>query len=345
MAITDTINCDCDDVTGYRTFAQLRIALYAGLGFVDPLAADDTRQLQALRAQLFRMLGFAAQGANYPPGMEDLLDDWLNEAEQQLWRRIGLTDPLPDRMTADTDTNTLDATAVLAMACYLAKSHYGKADAKDWKEIALSGIRFPVGGKAAVDQALKSAHALIYRRYDSLRTERWFSWNLTADVALYDFPDNEEACTKTLDPYKARWVGVKEADGAWRPLTQGIPPHALGYEISGPPTHFEFRQCIQVWPAPSTTEGQLVVKGHFNPEAFAADGDTPTVDDELVYLLALANLKAQFNQPDAQNYVGQFEVHLGKLIAGSHGTARYIPGGHTEADYIYTLPVPSVPFA
>ena len=234
---------------------------------------------------------------------------------------------------------------VAAMACYLAKSHYGKPDAKEWKEIALGGIRFPAGGKAAVDQHLKSAHALIYRRYDALRTERWFSWDLTADVALYDFPDNEEVCAKTLDPYKARWVGVKDSDGAWRPLTQGIPPHALGYTTGGPPTHFDFRQCIQIWPAPTTTEGQLVIRGHFNPEAFAADGDTPTVDDELVYLLALAQAKTQYQQPDAQLYMAQFEVHLGKLISGTHGVRRYIPGVNVEPDYIYTAPVPSVPFA
>ena len=43
--------------------------------------------------------------------------------------------------------------------------------------------------------------------------------------------------------------------------------------------------------------------------------------------------------------MAQFEVHLGKLIAGSHGMNRYVPGGYTEADYIYTAPVPSVPFA
>lgn len=344
MAITDTINCDCDDVTGYRTFAQLRSALYAALGFVDPLTASDVRTLAVLRAELFRMLGFAAMGSSYPPGMSSLLDDWLNEAQQHLWRRLGLTASLPARMTVDGDSNTLDATAVLAMACYLAKSHYGKSDAKDWKEIALGGIRFPAGGKAAVDQHLKAAHALIYRRYDALRTERWFSWDLTADVALYDFPDNEEVCTKTLDPYKVRWVGVKEADGAWRPLTQGIPPHALGYSTGGPPTHFDFRQCIQLWPAPTMTEGQLIIRGHFNPEAFAADADKPSVDDELVYLLALAQAKTQYQQPDAQLYMSQFEVHLGKLIAGSHGVNRYLPGGFAEADYVYTAPRPLVPF-
>lgn len=344
MAITDTINCDCDDSTGFRTFAELRAAVYAGLGFVDPRDTDDQLDLSDLRAELFRMLGFAAMGANYPPGMADLLDAWLNESEQILWRRLGLTGTMPTRMALETDQNTLDATAVLAMACYLGKAHYGKADAKEWKELAIAGIRFPFGAQAAVDQHLKSAHALIYRRYDALRTERFFSWDLTADVALYDFPDNEEACTKKLDPYKIRWVGVTDSDGARRPLTHGIPDHALGYDISGPPTHYEIRQCIHLWPAPDATEGQLIIRGHYGPEDFAADGDLPSVDDELVYLLALANAKAQFQQPDANLFVSQFEVHLGKLIAGTHATSRYVPGVNMDEDYIYVRPKPSVPF-
>lgn len=352
MAITDTINCDCDDLTGYRTFADLRTAVFAALGFVDPTLPQDTRTLATLRAELFRMLGFAAMGGNYPPGMSALLDDWLNESQQLLWRRFELNKgnaSLPPRMTVDGDTNTLDATLVLSMATYLAKAHYGKTDAKDWKEIAERGVadrasRFPPGATAAVNQHLKAAHALIYRRYDALRTERFFSWDLAAGVALYDFPDNEEACSKKLDPYKVRTVHVTDNDGARRPLTQGIPARAMGYDTSGPPTHFELRQCIHVWPAPDVSEGSLIIRGHFGPEAFAADGDQPGVDDELVYLLALANAKAQYNQPDANLYMSQFEVHLGKIRAGSHGTRRYIPGARADVDHLYTAPKPLVPF-
>lgn len=351
MAITDSINCDCVDSTGYRTLAELRADVYAALGFVDPNDITDSRELSDLRAELFRMLGFAAMGASYPPGMSDLLDDWLNNAQQAIWRRCGFTGAPPAKMVNGSDTNTLDASLVLAMACYLGKAHYGKADAKEWKEIAERDLRFPPGAAAAVDRHLKSANTLIYRRYDSLRTERFFTWDLQAGVALYDFPDNEEGkgttpqCTKKLDPYKIRWVGIKDFDSAWRPLTQGIPEPMLGYDLSGPPTHFEFRQCIHVWPAPDTTQGQLIVRGHYGPEDFTDDTDTPTVDDELVYLLAVANAKAQFKQPDANLFMSQFEVHLSKLIAGSHGVRRFVPGVRTDADYVYVQPRPEVPFA
>lgn len=351
MPITDAINCTCTDSTGYRTLAQLRADVYAALGFVDPRDITQSRTLSELRAELFSMLGFAAMGASYPPGMSSLLDNWINEAQQTIFRRMGLSGAAPVRLTADADVPEFDPTLVLALACYLGKSHYGKADAKEWKEIAERSMRFPPGAEAAVNRHLQSAHTLIYRRYDSLRMERFFTWDLTADVALYDFPDNAEGqggtpqCTKKLDPYKVRWVGVKDAAGGWRPLTQGIPDVMQGYDLSGPPTHFDFRQCIQVWPAPDATEGQLVVRGSYGPEDFAADADLPSVDDELVCLLATANAKAQYQQPDANLYTAQFEVHLSKLIAGSHGTKRYIPGVRTDADYVYVRPRPEVPFA
>ena len=461
MAITDAINCDCTDETGYRTLAQLRAAVMAALGFfsvtsrtgtrtraqlrqalkdglglADPITDADPRTLADLREQLFRALGFAAMGTNYPPGMADLLDDWINESQQTLWTRIELDNGglnLPPRLVADTDLTTLDATPVLKLATALGKAHYAKPDAKayfeqvekylaDWAArnppgldallnahltqahdaavrrmesingapitstfaadsdipaiddypiymLAMASVQARNGAKDAgplseqvmgyfadlaqrtppnaagvVTAALKSAHALIHRRYDALRTERFFSWPLTAGVALYDFPSNAEVCTKRLDPYKITSVHVADVDGGRRKLTQGIPDRAFGYDTSGMPTHFEIRSCIHVWPAPEATEGHLVIRGHFAAEAFTADTDKPGVDDELVYLLALANAKAQYKQADAQLYMAQFESHLGKLIAGSHGTRRYVPGGHRDVDYTYTAPKPLVPF-
>ena len=113
--------------------------------------------------------------------------------------------------------------------------------------------------------------------------------------------------------------------------------------MTGRPERYEFRQCIEVWPTPDVTDGQLVIKGHFGLEAFADDSDVTTIDDELVFLLATANAKAHYRQPDAQNYVAMFETHLRKVIASTHGTRRYIPGQsyHQNA---YVEPKPETPF-
>lgn len=460
MAITDLINCECADSTGYRTLAQLRTDVLAACGFIDPFAragtrtraqlrqamrealglADpltsaETRTLVVLRAEVHRMLGFAAFGANYAPGMSALIDDWINEAQQTLWRRIELDNggiALPARMVADANLTTLDATPILMLAVAWGKAHYAMPDAKayfdqtekflaDWAARSPPGLddmlnaalsqahdtvqrrvegmgesaastvsgtfdddadvatvddhgllllalgmmkakvgqgdakaqldlyarymedlekRMPPNARMLATSYLKSAHRQIYYRYDALRTERWFSWPLTADVALYDLPDNAEVCTKQLNPMKVRWVGVQDYDGGWRELVAGIPPRVHGHDQTGRPERYEIRQCIEVWPAPEATEGTLVIKGHYLPEAFTADGDVPTVDDELVFLMAVANTKGHFKHPDAQSYIAQMETHLRKLVAGTHTTKRYVPGerndrlGWVEPKYI-----------
>ena len=346
MAITDLINCECDDSTGYRTLAQLIADVLAGAGFINLQTPVDIRTLAVMRAKVFRMLGFAAMGSSYPPGMSALIDDWLNEAQQNLARRpeFGLdAEPLPAIMVADGDTNEIDAHAIIMLAVAMGKAHYGQPDAKLYAEqsdsyISLIATRRPPNAPTLARRMVISAHKQLYMRYDALRTERFFSWSLTQDVALYDIPDNEEACTKQLNPLKVRWVGVQDDNGGWRQLIAGIPPRVHGNTQTGRPERYEIRQCIEVWPAPSETVGTLVIKGHYMPEAFAADADVPTMDDELVYLMALANLKAHYRHPDAQSYIAQMETHLRKLVAGTHTTQRYIPGIGNEPCWSYVEP-------
>lgn len=238
---TDTANCDCTDTTGNKTLATLR-------------------------ADLMVRLGFAAQKNNPPPGMTDLLNSFLIEAQE-----------------------------------------------------------------------------LLYRRYDVLRTLRFYSWNLQAGVKFYDINANVETCTKRLDPRKVNWVGV-QVEGVWYPLECGIPPPLYSQNPGGRPLRYEIRQCIEVWPVPATTEGTLVIKGDFGLEPFAADTDTTTIDDRLVFLLALANAKAHYGKPDANNYIAQMEQMMVNLVAGAHNTRRYIPGRPREFDMVYTAPAPTVPF-
>jgi hypothetical protein len=236
-----TYNCDCNDTSGNKT-------------------------LRTLRRDLMVRLGFAAQADNPPPGMTDLLNSFLIEAQE-----------------------------------------------------------------------------ILYRRYDVLRTLRFYSWHLQEGVRFYDINANEESCTKKLDPRKVKWCGV-EKDDTWYPLICGIRPELYSGEPTGWPSHYEIRQCIEVWPVPDETDGCLVIKGDFGLEAFAVDTDTTTIDDRLVFLLALANAKAHYGRPDASNYVAQMETMMLDLVAGSHNTRRYIPGAPRIYDLIYTAPKPTVPF-
>ena len=174
---------------------------------------------------------------------------------------------------------------------------------------------------------LQQAQEMLYRRYDVFRTERFFAWPMQKGVRFYDLPDNADECTKKLDPRKVRWVGVEDGASTWRELQQGIPPELYSGMTPGYPARYEIRQCIEVWPAPADDSHTLRIKGHFGLLPFTEDEHYTTIDAEAVFLLALANAKAHYGQPDAANYMQQLNVYIGDLVAGTHMTARYIPGG------------------
>lgn len=221
---TGPFNCSCDDVTTNETLAELR------------------------RRMMVR-LGYAAQADNPPPGMSDLLDDFLVQAQRSL-----------------------------------------------------------------------------YRKFNALRMKRFFKWTMQEGNRFYDLPDNDDTCDKVLDPYKIEWVGVRDVNGVWMELLQGIPPSFYtGARFNGLPERYEINQCIEVFPGP-TPGYTLYIKGQFGLTALVDDEDKTSIDSEVVFLLALANAKAHYGHPDAGNVVAQANDYRNQLVSGAHGTARYVPG-------------------
>ncbi len=353
------INCDCDDSLGSRTLGELTADLFTRLGFVDPMANVGKRSLKDLRDDLTRRAGNAAlAGATLPPGMSDLIDGFINEAQQTLFRRLELDRgglPLPARMTADGNLTTLDYVPVFNLALALYKAHLGAGDAKVYFEITEKFLadtlnRTPPNATALCKSFLQDAQRQLVRRYEAARMDRWFTWNLVQGVRFYDLPRNLEKkadtpCDKTIDQLAIKWVGIQNGS-VMAPMRKGIPNTMVGYTSQvGYPCYYDIKQCIEVWPAPSASTGQLRIRAGFKLGPFEDDADQPSLDEELVFLFALANGMAHFKRPDAQSVMAQFSVYLADLVADSHGTARYVPGQNREADMIYTEPKPSVPFA
>jgi len=217
-------NCECDDDYPRTTLAEMR-------------------------KRLLRRLGFAVQANNPPPGMADLLDDFIHNAQE-----------------------------------------------------------------------------MLFRRYSVFRRERFYTWELIPGTRFYDLDANADACTKQLDPRMISWAGISQGDDSWRPLYCGIDPVMYTSRGPGIPSHYEIRQCIELWPAPVDATWKLRIKGQFGLMPLEADGDYTTVEPEAIFLLALANAKAHYGQADAGNYASQLTAYMRDLIRGSHHTRRYIPG-------------------
>jgi hypothetical protein len=182
----------------------------------------------------------------------------------------------------------------------------------------------PPGMATLLDDFIRGAQRQLYMKYTELRTERVFSWTMVAGTRMYDLPDNEEACTKKLNALKLSWVGVEDLNGAWYPLTSGIPPEFYTGTQQGLPCRYEIRQCVEVYPPPDAAY-TLRIKGHYKLTDLTDDDDQTTIDSELVFMWALATAKAHYGHADADNIAAMANDYLGRLVGGKHGTKRYVP--------------------
>lgn len=187
----------------------------------------------------------------------------------------------------------------------------------------------PPGMTAFCNELLLSAQNFIYRRYPALHTRRFFRWKLIPGQRFYSLKDNDDDVLSTfhMDPLKKiEWAGIQDTRNVWYPLIEGIPP-ALYTMITKPwrPARYDIRAGIEVYPAPDQTYW-LWMRAHFGLLSFVNDSDAATIDSELVLLHALANGKAHYGQADANQIEQQANSYRGELIAGTHKTARYIPG-------------------
>ena len=187
----------------------------------------------------------------------------------------------------------------------------------------------PPGMASLVNEFLASGQRYLYRRYKQLHTTRLFRWKINPGQRFYSLLDNDENAQSNfqMDPNKKiEWSGIQDSRNVWYPLVQGIPPQ-LYTMINKPwrPARYEIRQAIEVYPAPDQTYW-MWMKGHFGLTSFTLDTQKSTLDAELVFLHALANAKAHYGQPDANNIEAQANAYRMELIAGTHQTASYIPG-------------------
>jgi hypothetical protein len=185
----------------------------------------------------------------------------------------------------------------------------------------------PPGMAALVNSVLRSSQEYLHRQYSALRTERFFTWPALQGIRFYDLGANIDACAVKLDPHKITWVGAQQADDWWYPLIEGVPPsyYTVSEQWQGWPQRYEIRQCLEVFPAPDANVQKIRIKGRFLVNAFASDTDLTSIDPEPVFLWALATAKRHFGQPDANDYFQMARDTVAGLVAGAHGTARYVP--------------------
>ena len=321
--------------------------------------------LADMRTYLMIRLGFAAQLAYPPPGMADLLNSFLLEAQTLLYRKYEvlrlcrwftwtmlqgvrfydfagnddatpLSPPVISSVTTATNGGTVPAGTLYYVVTAIndngetlgsaevpvTSTGATSANTVNWTAVVTPPGVYPVTGYK-IYQGPTGAELLLATV--GLVTTYVDTGAITPAGALPS-TNTSVLCTKNVDFRLVKWVGISQGDNVWRPLNNGIDPVRYATQIQSIPDSYETHQCIEVWPAPSDATWLLRVKGDFQLAPLIQDADISTIDPWALKLLAIANAKAHYGQPDAGNYAGQLASYVGDLTAGSHQTARYIPG-------------------
>lgn len=292
----------------------------APVGFDTGLFVDavNIRTLASLRNELMVRLGFAAMVGNPPPGMTELLNSFLQDAQEQLHTHYAVM--RNERWWG------WQATA--------GKRFYDvPIDCTKYLDVRRVTAAFVADNGGRVLTKWVSSTALALGSYIIPRTYNGFEYEVTvAGTTAATEPVWPTTLGATVVSGTVTFTCRERAESRWYELRAGIDPHEYSRDtITLRPQRYELREYLEIFPAPD--QAYIVwLKGHLGVRPFAADTDPCTVDARPLFLFALANAKAHYGQPDARRYDDQVTLMKRKLVAGSHGTKRYIPGEQRAED-------------
>ena len=176
---------------------------------------------------------------------------------------------------------------------------------------------------ASANSFLQRAQEQLYWEYDFEELRLTHDYTTGIGQTLYDWQDN-------MEPRQILQLRVYVTN-TWIPLEEGIEyQHDTYVGTRYYPQRYDRRAQLEIWPEPDKAY-TLRCEYYKRLGAFSQDGDRCTVDDSVLFLLALANAKAHYRQADAQTYYDQFAALKRKLRGRNHGNKRYIIGERPDA--------------
>jgi hypothetical protein len=172
------------------------------------------------------------------------------------------------------------------------------------------------GGSNAtmIDSFLRNAQAQLYRMQDWKHLTDYQDKTLGTSQNLLDYPNAGTMVPANTSARDKRVLRIEtEHAGQWRLLEEGIRTADWDtMETESYPSRFERLAQILVYPK---ADQAYTVRIWFVADLarFTQDNDRPGLDDEMIFLHALANAKAHYRQPDAATYQGQLNTMLATL--------------------------------
>ena len=207
------------------SLSDLRDDLLTLLGFPDPLTSPDseTKTLVLLRESVIRRCGFTYVAGANPQGQDDLIDSFINEAQQTIFRTVEFDKAgvsFPALMTNDAHVIEIDYIPVLMLSIGLAKAHYRQLDSTNYfeqfsKYLSDRAVRRPPKIVGLCTQWLIRAQKKLYRRYKTLRTEFWWNIPIVQGKRIYDIPAIHSDVLTDLTSVNGGPATITRAAGSW----------------------------------------------------------------------------------------------------------------------------------
>jgi hypothetical protein len=176
---------------------------------------------------------------------------------------------------------------------------------------------------------LQSAYAHVYQLQDWKKLRSYTDTSLGIGQTLIDYPASADPERLFTPPGSKSPIWVLTS-GQWIEVLEGISADNYATITSASyPMRYEALDQINLWPA-SNQVYTLRIWYITEKVSFKLDNDRPNVDDDLIFLHALAYAKLHYKMPDAANYLGQWEQMQAKISGRSVGQNAVIRRGNFQ---------------
>lgn len=184
---------------------------------------------------------------------------------------------------------------------------------------------------ALVNSFLRNGQAQLYRMQDWKHLIAYEDKVLGVSQNQLDYPVK---CTRDQRVLRIE----TQTSGQWRELKEGITTDMWStMDTQSYPVRYERYAQLLIYPKANQSY-TLRIWYVADLGRFTQETDTATLDDEMVFLHALANAKAHYRQPDAATYQGQ----LNTLLAGLRGQSFGSNGVYRRGEPPVSEPRPAV---
>lgn len=156
-----------------------------------------------------------------------------------------------------------------------------------------------------IDDFIKSAQEALYLEFDWIELKTTHERQTGSNQAFYDYPP--DCNVERINSISVYWGGV------YNPLKEGIELQHRSSNVGTVPCRYERREQLEVWPVPQSTDYKLRFEYIKTLNPLVNNSDRTSLPSEIVNLYALANAKAHYRQPDADQYANQLNVVLSRL--------------------------------